>query len=143
MAESAPQLPEDDIEAAAQQPVPDENAPADGDKSSHSDQLSEVTYEQSLYHYVRGFPATMGCVDFEDLSEMNIVHLMNELAKYDQAMRKDEAAPQDIEHVGDLVHRYSKCVFCNGDSISTYVFACQLPRFRTASIGPDSQSMGS
>ena len=36
---------------------------------------------------------------------------MNELAKYDQAMRKDKAAPQDIEHIGDLLHRYSKCVY--------------------------------
>ena len=113
MAESAPQLPEDDNEAAAQQPVPDENAPADGDNSSHSYQLPEVTYEHGLYYYVRenkGLIDIMGYVDFEDLSKMNIAHLMNELAKYDQATRKDHAAPQDMEHVGDLLHRYSKCM---------------------------------
>ena len=113
MAESAPQLPEDDIEAAPQQPVQDENAPADADKSSHSDESPQPTYEQRLYKSVKSRNKIWnlrGYLDFQDLSEMNIVHLMNELAKYDQAMMKDKAAPQDIEHVGDLLHRYSKRV---------------------------------
>ena len=113
MAGSAPQLLEDDIEAAAQQPVQDENPPADGDKRSHSGELPELTYEQDLYQCMNSYRrAALGdaYLDFRDLSQINIVHLMNELAKYDQAMRKDKAAPKDMLHVGDLLHRYSECV---------------------------------
>ena len=113
MAESVPRLPEDDIEAAAQQSVQDENAPANRDKSSRINRFEGKTYEQHLYDFVKSrgnYPLRPSCLDFRDLSKMNIVHLMNELAKYDQAMMKDKAAPQDIEHVGDLLHRYSKRV---------------------------------
>ncbi len=110
MAESAPQLPEDDIEAAAQQPVQDENALADGDRSSQSNGYNELTYEQRLYGFVEDtrLQVNRTFLDFQDLSRMHIVHLTNELAKYDQAMEKDKAAPQDIEHIGDLLHRYSE-----------------------------------
>ena len=113
MAESVPQPPEHDIEAAPQQPVQDENPLADGNKSSSSDNDEGQTYEQRLYNYVndiKNYPDSTGYQVFHDLSQMNILHLMNELAKSDQAMRKDKAAPQDIEHVGDLLHRYSKCM---------------------------------
>ena len=105
MAESAPQLPEDNIEAAAQQPVQNENVPAD--------RYNGMTYEQRLYEFSatnRDSRFRRGVVDFRDLSYMNIVHLMNELAKYDGAMEKDKAAPQDIGHVEDLLHRYSEYV---------------------------------
>ena len=114
MAESAPQLPEDDIEAAAQQSVQDENTPADAHKRSHSDESPQPTYEQNLYNFVKSHKESptglMGLLDFQNLSKMNIVHLMNELAKYDQATKNDKLAPGDIEHIGDLSHRYSKCV---------------------------------
>ena len=114
MAESTPQPPEHDIEAAPQQPVQDENPPADGDKRSSGDKDEEQTYEQRLYNYVinyiKGSPDSTGYLDFRDLAQMNIIHLMNELAKYEHAMRKDEAAPQDIENVETLLHRYSKCM---------------------------------
>ena len=113
MAESAPQLPENDIEAALQQPVQDENAPTDDDKRSSSDKYEGQTYNQRLYEnrYGRWEPRIpMYIVDFDELSRVNCIYLMNELAKYDQAMIRDKAAPQDIEHVGDLLHRYSKRV---------------------------------
>ena len=113
MVESAPHLPEHDIEAAPQQPVQDENPPADGNKSSSSDKDEGQTYEQRLYNYVnyvKNYPDSTGYLDFHDLAQVNILRLMNELAKYDQAMRKDKAAPQDIENVGNLLHRYSKCM---------------------------------
>ena len=109
-----PQPPEHDIEAAPQRPVQDENAPADGYKRLTSDRYEGQTYEQRLYRYVnriKGFQASTNYLEFRDLAQMNIIHLMNELAKYDQAMRKDEAAPQDIENVETLLHRYSKCVY--------------------------------
>ena len=125
MAESAPQLPEDDIEAAPQQPVQDENAPADADKSSHSDESPQPTYEQRLYKSVKSRNknwSLRGYLDFQDLSEMNIVYLMNELAKYDQATKKNMIAPQDIEHVGDLLHRYSKCVYFAMMIVSSLIY---------------------
>ena len=113
MAKVAPHIPEDDIEAVAQQSIQDENTPADGDEHSHSNKIPEQTYEQLLYKYTstynKGEPANT-FLDFDSLSRMNIVHLMNELAKYEQAMKKNEAAPQDIEHFEDLLHRYSKSV---------------------------------
>ena len=86
-----PQPPEHDIEAAPQKHVPDENAPADGVKSSHSDQSPKQTYEQCLYNYVNDIKKhsdSTGYQVFHDLSQMNILHLMNELAKYDQAMER-------------------------------------------------------
>ena len=115
MAESAPQPPKDDIEAAAtQEPVQIEIAPADGDRSSSSNKDKEQTYERHLYDYIKmdllNLRRHPKLLDFQKLSLMNIVHLTNELAKYDQAIEKDEAAPQDIERVGDLLHRYSKFV---------------------------------
>ena len=113
VAESAPQFPKDDIEAAAQQPAQDENAPADGGKSSHSDELPKLTYEQLLYKYInqpRESRIANAVLNFDNLSRVNVVHLMNELAKYGQAMERNEAAPQDIEHLEDLLHRYSKSV---------------------------------
>ena len=113
VAESAPQLPGDDIEATVQQPVHDESPPAGGDNHSHSDELPELPYEQRLYEYTNpsgGNRFHADCLDFYHLSQINIVHLMNELAKYDKAMMEDKAAPQDIEHLGDLLHRYSKSV---------------------------------
>ena len=123
MAESAPQLPENDIEAAPQQSVQDENAPTDGGKRSTRDKYEGQTYEQRLYRYATSgwadrewatsewAPKSPIClVDFHELSRVNCTHLMNELAKYDQTMVKGKAAPQDIEHVGDLLHRYSKRV---------------------------------
>lgn len=113
MAGSAPHTSEDDIEATAQQPVQDENAPADGDKRSHSDELPELTYEQMLCEYISSVKAPSvanAFSDFDNLSRVNIVHLMNELAKYERAMQKNKAAPQDIEQLGDLLHRYSKSV---------------------------------
>ena len=112
MAESAPQLLENDIEAAPQQSVQDENAPTDGGKRSTRDKYEGQNYEQRLYESVyimRDAKFARSFMNFHDLSLMNILHLMNELAKYDQAMRKDRAVPQDIEHIGDLLHRYSKC----------------------------------
>ena len=112
-AESAPQLPKDDIETAAQQPVQDENAPADGGKSSHSDELPELTYERLLYKFVstsKDYRIANAFLNFDNLSRVNVMHLMNELAKYEEAMRKNKAAPQDIEQLGDLLHRYSKSV---------------------------------
>ena len=109
MAESVPQLPKDDMETAAQQPVQDKNPPADGDKCSHGDESPELTYEQRLYRYIDQTKVFIG-LDFDNLSRVNLVHLMNELAKYEQAMKKNKASPQDIEHLGDLLHRYSKSV---------------------------------
>ena len=114
MAESAPQLPEDDIEAAVQQIVQNENAPADGDKRSTSDTDEGQTYEQRLFEFKNlneNEVFSDSFFDFRDLSLINIVHLMNELAKCNQALKKDKAAPQDIERVGALLHRYSKCVY--------------------------------
>ena len=113
VAESAPQLPEDDNEAAAQQPVQDEDPPVDGDNPSHSNEVPEPTYEQFLYKYIIYTKApeyANAFLDFDNLSRVNLIHLMNELAKYEQAMEKNKAAPPDIEHLGDLLHRYSKCV---------------------------------
>ena len=113
MAGSAPQLPENDIEAAAQHPIPDNNAPADGDKRSTSDRYEGQTYEQRLYGCVDSQPDDLrggALSDFHKLSQVNIQHLRNELAKYGEVMVTDKAAPQDIEHVEDLLHRYSKCV---------------------------------
>lgn len=113
MVVSAPQIPKDDIEAAAQQTVQDENAPADGDKRSTSDRYEGQTYEQRLYGYVVSQPDDPcggALSDFHELSRVNIQHLRNELAKYGEVMVIDKAAPQDIEHVEDLLHRYSKCV---------------------------------
>ena len=113
MAESVSQPPEHDIEAAPQQPLQDGNTPADGNKSSSSDKDEGQTYEQCLYNYVdhiKKYKNSTFYLNFHHLSQMNVLHLINELAKYDQAMRKDKAAPQDIEHVGDMLHRYSKCM---------------------------------
>ena len=47
-------------------------------------------------------------MDFRNLSQMSILHLMNELAKHEQATKNNKAAPQDIEHLENLLHRYSK-----------------------------------
>ena len=115
MAESAPQPPKDDIEAAAaQEPVQMENAPADGDRSSSSKKNEEQTYEQRLYGFVDtkyfSHLRYTNFLDFQKLSRMNVTHLTNELAKYHEAIEKDKAAPQNMEHVGDLLHRYSKCM---------------------------------
>ena len=114
MARSALHVVGDDIEAAAQQPVQDENISADGDKSSRSNEPPELlTYEQRLFRINRRFQhgrLANAFVDFDKLSRMNILHLMNELAKYEQAMQKNKPAPQDIEQLGDLLHRYSKSV---------------------------------
>ena len=94
MARSAPHTPEDDIEATAQQPVQDENSPADSDRSSLSDvaesapelseddELSERTYEQELYKFVitsKDDRLANSFIDFDNLSRVNILHLMNEL----------------------------------------------------------------
>ena len=107
------QPPEHDIEAAPQQPVQDENAPADGDKRSTSDRYEGQTYEQRAYEYVKSHIRyySMGYLDFHDLAQMNILRLMGELAKYNDAMRNDKLALGDYEHFGDLLHRYSKCVY--------------------------------
>ena len=151
MTGSAPHIPEDDIEAAAQQPVQDENArtksdghslsdpaqsihqlpedhreaeapqpvqaekpSADGDKCSHGDELPELTYNQMLcrfaYKVRAGSRLANASLNFDNLSRINTIHLMNELAKCEQAIRKNNAAPQDIEHLEDLLHRYSKSV---------------------------------
>ncbi|KAK0512871.1 hypothetical protein JMJ35_004888 [Cladonia borealis] len=125
MAESVPQPPEHDIEAAPQQHVPDENAPVDGDKSSHSDQSPKLTYEQRLFEHVRPIRNTTfarSFIDFHDLSQINILRLMNELAAYDQAMDLIKAAPQDIEAVGDLLHRYTTAV-------QDFEYWSRLPRY--------------
>ena len=107
-AESIPKLPEDHMEATAQQALPAENAPADGDKRSHGDELPELTYNQMLYQSVnRVYDAFL---DFDNLSRVNLLYLMNELAKYEQAMQKNKTAPQDMEQLGDLLHLYSKSV---------------------------------
>ena len=113
VAESAPHIPKDDIEAVVQQSVRDENAPAGGDKSSHSDELPELTYKQLLYKYVDEFKDLRFAnvfLNFDNLSRVNIIHLVKELAKYEQVMRDNKAAPQEIEHLGDLLHRYSRSV---------------------------------
>ena len=113
MAESTPQPPEHDIEAAPQQPIQDENPPADGDKHPTSDNYGELIYQERLYNYIKptgDFGSTL-YLDFHDLAQMNILRLMGELAKYDQAGRKDKLALGDHEHIGDLLHRYSKCVY--------------------------------
>lgn len=115
MAELAPQPPKDEIEAAAaQEPVQMENAPADGDRSSSSNKNDEQTYEQRLYNYAKEDARLLrrneNYLDFQKLSRMNVTHLTNELAKYHEAIEKDKAAPQNMEHVGDLLHRYGKCM---------------------------------
>ena len=113
-AESIPKLPEDHMEAMAQQALPAENAPADGDRSSHSNELPKLTYEQLLYEYnvgTRNVDLANVFLEFRNLSRMTIIHLMNELAKYEQRIIfKGTANLQDIEHLEDLMHRYSKSV---------------------------------
>ena len=47
----------------------------------------------------------MEYLDFHDLAQMNILRLMGELGKYDDAMKKDKLALGDVEHFGDLLHR--------------------------------------
>ena len=113
VAESALQLPKGDIEAAAQQPIQDEKPPADGDKRSHSDEHPEPTYEQRLYEFTNSIESLIVgdvCLYFRQLSYTNILHLMNELAKYEQATKNNKAAPKDVERLGDLLHRHSKSV---------------------------------
>ena len=108
------QLPEDHMEAEAQQPVQAEKPSADDDKCSHGDEVPELTYNQMLYEFINTAPAGTRLANtflyFDNLSRVNLLYLMNELAKYEQAMQKDKTAPQDMEQLGDLLHRYSKSV---------------------------------